>query len=403
VARREDPAANRPLRARAAGALRNTHSLDPLEIGSGVVFGWRREAAEQLDRRWPVGSPRQVLEGILLEALRRPPCLVAFSGGRDSSAVLAEATRVARAHGLEDPVPHTMRFAEAPRTAEDEWQELTVRHLGLGSWSRRELTDELDALGPIATDVIRHHGLHWPPNLHAFQVLLEPAAGGSLITGNGGDELFGAWAGHRLALLWRGRARPRRGDVRLLIRHLLPSAALAEWWVRRGRLGLSWLRPAAAREVARGLAVDSARIERSWAAELDGYLRSRYVELLVAASEAMARRARVHLVQPFLDPAYVRAVCADAPREGFQSRTAAVQRHFGDLLPPGLVARSHKAIFSEVFFGPRMRAFAQSWSGAGLDTSLVAGEALRAEWLSPKPQFCSLVPLQAAWAADNYR
>jgi hypothetical protein len=312
--------------------------------------------------------------------------------------MLAEATRVSRAHGLPDPVPHTMRFSSAPRTVEDEWQELTVGHLGLGEWERREVGDELDALGPIALEVIRDHGVHWPANLHAFVLLLEPATHGSLITGNGGDELFSPWVDRRLALLRRGRLRPRPEDALGLARQLLPAPALAEWWLRRGRLGLGWLRQGAAREVARGLAGDVAGFDRDWRSQLEAHLRSRYLELVVGAGEAMAARADVLLVQPFLDPAYVRAVCADAPPEGHPSRTAAMERHFGDLLPPGLAGRTGKAIFSEVFFGPRMREFAASWDGAGLDPSLVDAAALRREWSLPRPQFCSLVPLQAAWA-----
>ena len=365
-----------------------------------MVFGERREPGQELAERGPAGNPREVLEGLVLRALKRPPCVVGFSGGRDSSAILAEATRVARAHGLDDPIPHSMRFSDAPRTVEDEWQEVTIRHLGLSSWSKRTLNDELDALGPIAIDVIRHHGVHWPANLHTFQCLLEPARGGALLTGNGGDELFTPWPGHRLSLLRSGRALPRSGDMRQLIRHTLPAPLLAEWWFRRGRLGLSWLRPTARRAAARGLARDSMRIERDWVAEVEGYLRSRYVEVITGTSAAMAARSDVHLVQPFLEPDYVRSVCRDAPRDGYPSRTVAMDRHFGDVLPEGVPARSTKAIFSEVFFGPRMRSFAAQWSGTGLDDSLVDAEKLRREWLAPKPQFCSLVPIQMAWLAS---
>jgi asparagine synthase (glutamine-hydrolysing) len=363
------------------------------------VFGARRTTPAAGDDPAPAAGPRATLEPILIAALERSPCVVAFSGGRDSAAILAAATTVARANGLPDPVPHTIRFAAAPRTEEDDWQELTVAHLGLAEWSRRELGEELDALGPAATEVIDLLGPHWPANLHSFHFLLEPASDGSLVTGAGGDELFGPWNGHRAALLRRLRAVPRRDDVRPLLRRLLPTPVLAEWWVRRGRLGMGWLRHEPAREVARGLAIDRAGKEVDWAEAMEGYLGSRYIELAVSGAEALADRKGVHLSQPFLDPAYVRAVCADAPRDGFPSRAAAMERHFGDVLPDEVPARSGKAIFSEVFFGPRMRAFARGWDGAGLDPDLVDTELLRAEWLKPRPQFCSLVPIQAAWAA----
>ena len=70
-----------------------------------MVFGERRTPAPDPADLWPTADPRPTLERILLGALQRAPCVVAFSGGRDSSALLAEATRVARVHGLEDPVP----------------------------------------------------------------------------------------------------------------------------------------------------------------------------------------------------------------------------------------------------------------------------------------------------------
>ena len=59
-------------------------------------------------------TPLAALEEAILPALRRPPCLVSFSGGRDSSCVLAAATRAARREGLQPPVPVTLRVSNAP-------------------------------------------------------------------------------------------------------------------------------------------------------------------------------------------------------------------------------------------------------------------------------------------------
>src|SRR6185503_3688944 len=58
---------------------------DPLETAAGVVLGVAPR------RRLPAsaGGPLAALERAVLPALRRSPCLVSFSGGRDSSAVLA--------------------------------------------------------------------------------------------------------------------------------------------------------------------------------------------------------------------------------------------------------------------------------------------------------------------------
>jgi asparagine synthase (glutamine-hydrolysing) len=46
-------------------------------------------------------------------ALASGKCLVAFSGGRESSWVLAVATEAARSHGYADPIPVTLRFPDA--------------------------------------------------------------------------------------------------------------------------------------------------------------------------------------------------------------------------------------------------------------------------------------------------
>jgi asparagine synthase (glutamine-hydrolysing) len=363
---------------------------------SGVILGPRLMTSPHVDLE-PTAGPRSTLEALLLEALNRPPCIVAFSGGRDSSAILAEATRVARAHGLEDPIAFTLRFGEAPRTDETAWQEIVMKHLGLSEWSTRQVTNELDALGPIGLRVLQRHGIHWPPNIHTFELLLEPAAGGSLVTGNGGDELFSEWFGHRFSLLRRAKALPRRADLKPLATSLLPTPVLS----RRPRFQLPWLRPVAARKVARKLARGVKEYERDWREANEKRLHSRYVELALGATGAMADSTDVQLVEPFFDPRYVRAVYRDAPPEGYESRTAAMERHFADVLPPELPGRPAKAMFTEVFAGPETRRFAEGWGGEGVDPELVDAEELRRQWLSPRPDVRTLVPLQAAWLGSH--
>src|SRR5206468_12200197 len=100
---------------------------------------------------------------------------------------------VARREGLPPPIPATNRFPEFSLTNEDEWQERVVRHVGLEDWVRLDWTDELDLLGPYAEKVLRRHGLAFPSNLHFHDPLMEAARGGSMLTGVGGDEIFGEW------------------------------------------------------------------------------------------------------------------------------------------------------------------------------------------------------------------
>src|SRR3954470_25068106 len=106
--------------------------LDPLEVASGLVFGLDPNSAGLSGAE--VASPRAALESAVLRALCRPPCVVSFSGGRDSSAILALATAVARREGLPLPIPATHRFEDVPLSHETSWQEQVVSHLGLENW-----------------------------------------------------------------------------------------------------------------------------------------------------------------------------------------------------------------------------------------------------------------------------
>ena len=179
--------------------------MTPLEIAWGYVPGHTealpRPAVGQAD-------PRVALEHVVGEALRNPPCGVAFSGGRDSSAVLAIATHVARREGLADPVPITRVFPDAPAADEGQWQELVVGHLELADWQRVSIHDELDVVGPLAAAHLVEHGVVWPPMIHADVPLLGSLRGGSLIDGEGGDEVLGVDA-HRVAPLTRLARHPR--------------------------------------------------------------------------------------------------------------------------------------------------------------------------------------------------
>jgi hypothetical protein len=367
-----------------------------------MVFGSRRSPVSlAAEDDAPASTPWQVLERLLVPALTRTPCLVAFSGGRDSSAVLAAATRVAREHGLDDPVPVTLRYQDHPRTWEDEWQETTIRHLELAEWHKLAISTELDAVGPVAGPLLERHGLFWPPNAHAMTPLLRQTRGGTLVTGNGGDEVFTPWALRRVSLIRRGRLLPGRHDVVYVGLSLLPERLRVALWRLRRQPRLRWLSPEGLRRVQALWAVRSASFDRSWASALEGLLASRYLELALSVFEAQAHDARAALAHPFLEPAFVRAIGRTTPREGPTSRAAALRRLVGDLLPEVVLTRPTKASFTEVLCGPESRTFASSWDGSGLDARLIDVEALKREWATPRPDFRSITALQAAWLAQT--
>jgi asparagine synthase (glutamine-hydrolysing) len=376
-------------------------TLTPLELASGIVLGtdpprpWSRGAAP------PDCSPLDALEAAILPALHRTPCLVSFSGGRDSSLVLSAATRLARRHGLADPVPFTNRIDDAPSAQESSWQELLVSHLGLADWERPDFTDELDAVGPYAQRLLRRHGLVWPFNAHFHLPPIDAARGGALLTGIGGDELFAAARRSRLRMVMTGAARPRRNDVRLAAEAIAPLGLRERALARRRPVDFPWLRPEVRTEVTRAVAATAAREPGTPEPRLRWYRSLRYLRASLSSLAAPAAAGGVSIVHPLADEGLWAVVGRRAGPHGFTSRTAGMRELLADLLPAELLARPDKASFDEVFFSDHARAFALRWSGAGVPSALVDPEALRRHWLSGDPAAQSFLLLQAGWLADE--
>src|SRR5436190_1425394 len=279
--------------------------LTALEISSGMIFGLEADGSP---RRTEVrSSPRATLDEILLPALERRPCVVAFSGGRDSSAVLAAATDLARRSGLDDPIPMTMRFGWHPRTWEAEWQESLVAHLGLSSWEIAEFSTEFDAVGDLAGQLLQRHGLYWPPNAHSMVPCLDAAKGGTLVTGNGGDELFTPTGSQRLELIRRGRVRPTRRELKYAALSFMPRAVRRRVWQARPPVRLAWLSDEGSRQLSIALAERWSEREPPWTESIKTTPHRRSLRLARAAFEAFAAGPGCQLVEPFLDERFVGA------------------------------------------------------------------------------------------------
>jgi Asparagine synthase len=377
---------------------RGVTALAPLELALGQVVG--HDAPAPLATR-AAGDPLGALEAAILGSLRRAPCLVSFSGGRDSSAVLAVAVRLARREGLPDPVPATIRAPSAPKSHETEWQEPVIAHLGIRDWHRHDATDELDVLGPVAQGVLRRHGLLWPFNAHFHSPLLEAARGGSLLTGVGGDELFGAATSRRASAVLRGRLRPKPRDARRIALHAAPRSLRRRWHEHTaGTLVHPWLTPEGAVAARRTFAAAEAAEPRGLGARLRHVRSARYLAVGVQSLDAVAADAGCAIGHPLLDAGVWAAVQRHAPRGGFLGRSDAMNAVFGDLLPARLRSRPDKAGFDEVFFHDHSRAFAARWDGTGVPADLVDAEALREHWLGPAVRAQSFTLLQAAWLAS---
>lgn len=377
--------------------------LTPLELLWGVPLGFDA-ATPALELAGAGGlTPRAALERAVLPALRRAPCLVSFSGGVDSSVVLALATHVARREGLPLPLPATHRFPAVAEADESAWQERVVAHLGLTDWLKLDWEDELDVVGPVAQRLLLRHGPLVPFNGHFQLPFVERAAGGgAVLTGVGGDELFAplhrATAAH---LLHRHRA-PRARDLPALAFGLAPrrlrAAAVAR---RRGFARCGWIRPQARRRLARAYAAWETAEPLRWDRALAAWWwRSRALQCNLAGKRLLGEPHDVLVASPFAEPEVLRACAAAGGAVGLGARAPALRAIAGDLLPRELLERTGKASFDGAFWSGRARAFAAAWDGSGLDDASVDAPALRAEWSRARPDPHSFALLQRAWCAN---
>lgn len=370
--------------------------LTGLEIAAGQTYG--DEPAEPLPP--PAGPARDALADVLEEALRRPPCLVAFSGGRDSSTLLAVAADTARRRGLEPPIPATHRFPDVSSSDERDWQELVVRHLGLDDWLVLQPGDTLDVVGPVATATIARHGPMPHPNAHFLVPLAERARGGTLISGLDGDGVLGGYRWSRLGALARG-ARPRPRDLVKAAHFAAPGAVQRAVAPRLEPVRLPWLAAGAERELARRRAREVIVCPRRFDDFVDWVRRRRHLVLAARQHSLIAADAGTRIVRPFLDPRFLSAYASEGGARGFGDRTATVGALAGDLLPERLVARPTKASFGGVFMGERARALAAAWDGDGIDPALVDADVLRAEWRRPEIPFRSAGLIQWLWLRER--
>jgi len=344
-----------------------------LEIASCVVVG---RAGSDPGAAWnaPAADPVAGLEEVVVRALRRPPCLVSFSGGHDSSLVLAAATRAARRERLPAPVPVTWQVKDAPGAEESVWQEAVVRALRVTDWVRLPADDDLDFVGPVATGVLRRHGLLHPANAYFHAPLLKEAAGGTLLTGLGGDQVLG-----RLR-------RPRR----------------PWWWPRPAGavLEFGWLRTPAARRVRRGLRREGrarpVRYENrpAWA------WGRRDLELTRQSLALLGRDTGTDVVHPLLDLEFLRAICGSGVSpECAGGRAGLLGQVFGGCYPDAVLRLRPKARFGEVFWRRHTSELLAGWDGSGVDSSVVDRTRLRLEWDRPQPDLCTALLVQQVWLA----
>lgn len=376
--------------------------LDPIEIACGIPLGTHPGIATPPPESHL--SPRQALEEVVLDALRRSPCVVSFSGGQDSSAVLALAVSVARREGLPLPVAATTVFPGSAETDEGEYQRHVLKHLGVTDHVRIELHEELGALGPAARAALTRHGLIWPANLHFALPILELARGGSLLTGVGGDELGridGALHAERVVAGYASARRPRDA-ARVAYRRSPSIIRTAREYVRGAQYiaDMPWLTKRA-RRIARRRFAEEYTLPWGYQAIMSFYWKRRAVQVGRSnfAVLGSAYSATVH--HPFVDERTISAFAATGGLTGHGDRRQILERHLGDLLPNALIQRRTKASFDDPLWTADTIEFARSWSGEGVEGRLVDAEKLRREWLSGRNNLISVLLLQSTWLADS--
>ncbi len=348
-------------------------------------------------------DPVRALRDALRPALLHAPCVVAFSGGRDSSLLLAVAADLAAREGLEPPVAHTLRYPGDAASDESSWQHRVVDHLraaGLRfTWTSQDVDDEVDVIGPVVGPIVRaHEGPTWPPFLGPTVLLARQAVGGALVTGDFGDEVLG---GHRASLLRTVLGRRGRGLTRCEWQRVAAAAAPAPLRRRLLRENVDqpqWLCAPLRRQV---VAQHHAAIGRPlrWDHSVRSVLAPRGVVVGDATRARVVEQQGSALVQPLGAIDFVASYASYGGPWGGISRAAGTGLLATGLLPLDVVRRADKAYFNRSHFGPVSRRFARSWDGRGLDPDLVDAEALRAAWAAEVPPAPTAMLLQQAWLA----
>jgi asparagine synthase (glutamine-hydrolysing) len=366
-------------------------------MASGVVFGADPDAAPLPND--VTLTALEALERAMLPALESERCFVSFSGGRDSSAILACATRLAKREGLRPPTPTILTYEGIPEMDESSWQKRVLDHLEIHDVHRIPVNvPEMDLLGPLGCRYLERYGLLWPGLYHSLDPQVQALGGAVILTGIDGDALFGAWVGARLVTVSKRAARPEARD---LLRAVYASSPLRLKLAvkRRQKTGprFPWLQERAQREVAEANARQAAEQPIRWDRWVRWLSRRRYLMLERRSIQLVGDQNETMFVHPFLDPTFLAALARQGGATGWGGRTTTMRALFGELLPDDVLARKDKADMTRLYLGPETQHLASEWRGGGVDTELVNEQALRRTWARGLEDVQTISLLQQVW------
>jgi asparagine synthase (glutamine-hydrolysing) len=259
----------------------------------------------------------------------------------------------------------------------------------------------------VATEALLRHGLLWPFNTHFHAPIVERAAGGSVVTGFGGDELGNSLSAARAEQLLASRHIAHWRDLLVVGMALSPTPVRAAVHRRRARADLGevpWLTGEGARQLVHAYGHSEATIPLGWEAKLRRWIwPGRYFRVCVESFAALGSYHDVEVVHPFVEGRVLDALGSVGGFAGLGDRTGLMRHVFGDLLPEELIERRTKAGFTDPLWTGTARRFAQEWSGEGVDETLVDPDALRRHWAGDTRNLVSTTLLQAAWLHDHGR
>ena len=186
----------------------------------------------------------------------------------------------------------------------------------------------------VATTQLLKHGVLFPPNSHNLVSLLPSAAGGTLLLGIGGDELFGSRYWREFHDLLAGRRRLQLHDARRLALPLVPGSLRGARVARRRRHDRPWLRTEAARSVRaheRRSYNQPLRYDRS----IEREARSRALSVGLASLRHLGKAYNVRIEAPLLDRRFVAALARAGGAWGWGNRHATMRAIANGYLPDG--------------------------------------------------------------------